>query len=101
MFGADVIVLQLAGFGLRRIENFFEAGAEKEVAGAGALDFVASGKFAFEIGLQLAGGHAEFLEQIRNETVRLADQCQQQMYAVHFLMRKALGDALRLLQGLL
>ena len=51
--------------------------------------------------MSLAGWHADFFQQIGNEAVRLADHRQQQMFAVHFLVRIALSDALRFLQRFL
>ncbi len=44
---------------------------------------------------------ADFLEQIGNQAFRLTNHRQQQMFAVHFLVGIALGDALRLLQSFL
>ena len=101
MLGADVIVLELAGLGLRGIQRLLQVRAEKQVAAAGALDFVAAGQFAFQVRLELRGRHADLLQQLRDEALGLADQGQQQMLAIHLLMRMSLRDALRFLQRLL
>ena len=101
MLGADVLVLELAGLGLGGVEHLFEAGAEEQVAGTDALDFMAPGQFPFEFRFEIRGRDADFFEQFRDEAFGLADQGQQQMLAVHFLVRIAPRDALRLLEGFL
>ena len=99
VFGADVIILELRRLGLRGIENFFETRAQERFARS--LDFVAAGQFAVEIRFEFGNGHADFFQQIGDETFRLANQRQQQMFAINFLMRKFPGDALRPLYRLL
>jgi hypothetical protein len=98
---ADVVVLELAGLGLGGIEHFLEIRAEKHIAGTDALDFVTASQLTIEIRLELRAGHAEFFQQIRDEAVALADHGQQQVFAIHFLMRVTASDPLRLLQRLL
>ena len=68
---------------------------------AGALHLVAARQFAFQVRLELGRGHADLLQQIRDEAVGLADQGQQQMLAIHLLMRIPMRDALRFLQRFL
>ena len=97
MFGADVIVLELAGLGLRGIERLAQGRAGINLRAA--FDLVAAGQFAFQFGLQFRGRHADFLEQFGHEAFRLAEQRQQQMFAVHFLMRQFARKALRFLQA--
>ena len=99
MFGADVIVLEFVRLGLRGIERFAQGRAGINLRGA--LDLVAAGQFAFQFGLQLRGRHADFLEQFGHEAFRLAEQGQQQVLAVHFLVRHFAREALRLRQRLL
>ena len=101
MLGADVIVFEFASFSLRGIEGLLESGAEKQICGTGALDFMATGQLAFEVGFELGGGHADFFEQVRNEAVGLANQRQEEVFAVHFLMGVTMGDSLSFLQRLL
>ena len=95
---ALVLVLELAGFGLGSVQRLLQVGAEKQVGRARALDLVAPGEFALEIRLQLGNGHANLLQQIRDEAVGLVDQGEHQMVAIHLLVRKPMGNALRLLQ---
>ncbi len=75
--------------------------AEKQVGRTGPLYLVAAGEFAVQVRLQLGGGHPDLLQQIGNQAVGRGDQGEQQMLAIHLLMRKLLGDALRFLQRFL
>src|ERR1035441_1017402 len=101
MLGTDIFVLQLASFGLGRIQRLFEMRAEKQVGGTDALNFMPAGKLMFQVRLQLGRGHADLLKQIRDEAVGLANHGQQQMLPIHFLMRMLPRDALRFLHRLL
>jgi len=60
-----------------------------------------AGELAFEFGLDLGSGHAEFFQQVRDEAVRLADHSQQQVFAIHLLMGITASDLLRFLERLL
>ena len=71
MLGADVIVLELAGFGLSSVQRLLQVGAKKQVGRARALDLMTPGEFALEIRLQLGNGHTDLLQQIRDEAVGL------------------------------
>ncbi len=99
MFGADIIILELVGLGLRGIERLAQGQAGINLRAA--LDLVAAGQIVFEFGLQLRGRHADFLKQFGHEAFRLAEQGQQQMFAVHFLVGHFAREALRLRQRLL
>jgi hypothetical protein len=94
MFRADVIILELAGLGLRGIERLLQFLAGKHIAAARARDLVAAREFLFHVRLELGRRHADFLQQFGHEAFALADQCQQQMLAIHRLVRKAVRDAL-------
>src|SRR5215469_5804664 len=98
MLGADVIILETAGFFLSRIERLFHAAAQIKIARARALHLMPPRQFTFQVGPQLVPRHADSRQQIRNETVSLPNQRQHQMFAVNFLMRITVGDPLRLLQ---
>ena len=101
MLGANVIIFELARFGLSRIQDFFQPGAEEQIGGTRALDFVAAGQLALDIRFQFGRGHPDFLQQVRDKAVGLADERQQQMFPIYFLVRKPLSDTLRLLQRFL
>src|SRR5713101_544167 len=62
---------------------------------------MASIQFALQVRSQLCRRHADLLQEVGNQAVGLADQSQQQMLAIDFLMREALSDALRLLHRFL
>ena len=59
VFGADVIVFELAGLGLRGVERLLQIGAEEQIGGTDALDLAAAGQFAFEVGFELGRRHPE------------------------------------------
>ena len=99
MFGADVIVLELGGLGLRGVERLAQIAAGVGIARA--LDFVAAREFRLQIRFEPRDRHADAFEQIGNETFGLADQRERQVFAVNFLMRMFARDALRFLQRLL
>ena len=62
------------------------------------MNFIAPGEFLFQIALQAVGRHANFLEQFGHQAFGLADECQQQMFAIQFLVRMFPGQPLRVLQ---
>ena len=99
MFGADVIVLELVRLGLRGVERLLQIAPGVRIVAA--LNLVAAREFLFQIRLEFGGRHADARQQFRHEAFVLADQREQQMLAVHFLMRMFARDALRLLQRLL
>ncbi len=99
MFGADVIVLEFGGFGLRGVERLAQVGPGIGVAGA--LDLVAAGELGFEVGFEAGDGHADAFEQVGDEAFGLADEGEREMFAVDFLVGIFAGDALGLLQRLL
>ena len=99
MFGADVIILELVRFGLRGIERLLQIAPGVGIVAA--LNFVAAREFLFQIRLELGGRHADARQQFRHEAFVLVDEREQQMLAIHLLMRMFAGDALRVLQRLL
>ena len=99
MFGADVIVLELGRLGLRGIERLSQIAPGVGIAAA--LDLVPAREFRFQIRLEPGDRHADALQQIGHEALGLAEQREQQMLAVNFLMRIFAREALRLLQRLL
>ncbi len=101
VLGADVVVLELAGLGLGRIERLFQVRAQEHVQRADALNLVTAGKFSLQLRLELGWGGADFLEQIGDEAFRLANHGQQQVLAIHFLMRMLAGNVLRILERFL
>ena len=84
VFGRDVIVLELRRLGLRGIERLAQSRAGINLRAA--FNLVAAGQIALQFGLQFRGCDADFLEQFGDEAFRLAEQGQQQMFAVHFLV---------------
>jgi len=101
VLGAEIVVFELARLGLRRVQRLLEAGAEIHVQRTGALDFMAAGQFALQFRLELGQGDADLFQQIRDQAFRLADQGQQQVLAIHLLVRVLARDPLRVLQRLL
>ncbi len=59
---------------------------------------VAPGQFLVEVRLELGKRNAQFLKHIGNEVVGLFNQGEQQVFAVHLLVRITMGKLLRLLQ---
>src|SRR5258708_38864153 len=59
---------------------------------------MAPSQFAFEVRSQRGRGNAGFFEQTGDKTVRLANQRQQQVFPINFLVEISLSDALRFLQ---
>ena len=55
-------------------------------------------KLAIQIGSQIRNRDAKFLQQWRYETVALLNEGEQQMFAVHLLMRAFVREPLRVLQ---
>ena len=98
MLGAHIIVLELGGLGLGGFEGFRQILAG--VRFGSALNLITAGEFLFQIGLQAVGWHADFLEQFGHQALGLADECEQQMFAIQFLVRMFPGQTLRLLQRL-
>ena len=99
MFGADVIVLELVRLGLRGIERLLQVTPSVRIVAA--LNLVSAREFLFQIRLKFRGRHADAGQQFRHEAFGLAEQGEQQMLAVHLLMRMFPGDTLRTLQRLL
>ena len=60
-----------------------------------------SSQFPFQVGLKLRGRHPNLLQQLGNQALRLPEQCEHEVFPVHFLMGECLRDALRFLQRLL
>ena len=93
MFRADVIVFELARFGLSGIERFLEFVGGKQIAAARALDFMAAVQFRFHVRLSFVGGTPIF-RATRARTFRPADEREQQMLPTHGLVRKVMRDPL-------
>lgn len=99
MFGADIIILELVRLGLRGVERLLQITPGIRIVAA--LNLVPPREFLFQIRLKFGGRHADASQQFRHEAFGLAEQGEQQMLAVHFLMRVFTRDALRVLQCLL
>jgi len=101
MFGADVVIFEFAGLGLSGIEDFFQTAAEENVGGGGALDAMAAGEFALDVGFEFGGWDTDLFEEIGDEAFVLTEQSKEQMLPINLLMGKGMSDALRFLQRFL
>ena len=99
MFGADIIILEFGGLGLRGVEGFAQVASGVRVAAA--LYLVSSRQFGLQVRFQPCDRHADPFEQIGNKTVCLAHQRQHEVFAVHLLMGIFARDLLSVLQGFL
>ena len=99
MLRAHVIILELRGLRLRRLQGFLQIAPRIGIAPA--LHLVPAGELRLQIRLQPFRRHADAPEQFRHQTLRLPEQRQQQMLAIQFLMRPLPRQPLRVLQRLL
>ncbi|CAM5247707.1 putative protein OS=Streptomyces microflavus OX=1919 GN=Smic_05260 PE=4 SV=1 [Streptomyces microflavus] len=103
MLHGHVLVLEPFGLPFSGVQQAGKALSDENLAGCrtGAGDLRAAGQF-------LAHGRAQFrriasglLQQAWDQTVLLIDECEQQVFSVHFGMPHAAGRGLGLLEGFL
>ena len=99
MFRAGEFVPECGGLRLGALEGLAEIGSQESLPGA--LDLDAAGELTFQRRGQPGGGHSQFLEEGLNESLRLPQQGEQQMFSVNFLVRITLSNGLGRLQSLL
>ena len=85
MFGADKIVFELGGLGVRGVERLLQIAPGVRVAAA--LNLVAAREFFFQIRLKLGGWNADARQQFRHKAFGLTEQREQQMFTVNLLMQ--------------
>ena len=101
MLGGDEVILEFGGLGLGGVEGLLERLTWEDIGGTGAGDFHAAAQFGLKVGGEAGQGDTELLEELRNEALGLLREGEQEVVAIHFLMRAGVGELLRGLEGFL